>query len=59
MLYSYDLQKGKRVTLEQALVENVKQLRKEQWRAENQAAIDVYHAHVDAYRVFAEGERAF
>jgi antitoxin CcdA len=46
-------------TLEQALVEVLRQRQREQWLAENQAAIDAYNQQVETEGVFSDGLRAF
>jgi antitoxin CcdA len=45
-------------TLEQALVEALRKRMRDQWVAENQAAIEVYNAHVDEQGVFSDGLRS-
>lgn len=46
-------------TLEQALVETIKQRQREQWLAENRTAIVAYNEHVERNGVFSDGLRAF
>jgi antitoxin CcdA len=46
-------------TLEQALVEALRKRQRDQWVAENQAAIEAYNEHVDKQGVFSEGLRSF
>jgi antitoxin CcdA len=46
-------------TLEQALVETIKQRQREQWLAENRTAIAAYNEHVERNGVFSDGLRAF
>ena len=46
-------------TLEQALTEAIRQRARDQWVAENQAAIDAYNEHVDTKGVFSDGLRSF
>jgi antitoxin CcdA len=46
-------------TLEQAFVEARRKRMRDQWVAENQAAIEVYNAHVDGHGVFSDGLRSF
>jgi antitoxin CcdA len=46
-------------TLEQALVEALRKRQRDQWVAENQAAIEAYNEHVDQQGVFSDGLRRF
>lgn len=46
-------------TLEQALAEAIRQRARDQWVAENQAAIEAYNEHVDKQGVFSDGLRSF
>jgi len=46
-------------TLEQALVEVLRKRLRDQWMAENQAAIEAYNRHVDRQGVFSDGLRSF
>jgi antitoxin CcdA len=46
-------------TLEQALVEALRKRQRDQWVAENQAAIEAYNEHVDKQGVFSDGLRSF
>ncbi|MAS40451.1 MAG: acetoacetyl-CoA synthase [Porticoccaceae bacterium] len=46
-------------TLEQALVEALRKRQRDQWVAENQAAIEAYNEHVDKQGVFSDGLRRF
>ncbi|GMU46167.1 MAG: hypothetical protein AMXMBFR26_09490 [Porticoccaceae bacterium] len=46
-------------TLEQALVEALRKRQRDQWMAENQAAIEAYNQHVDRQGVFSDGLRSF
>lgn len=46
-------------TLEQALAEALVAARREQWLAENRAAMGVYNDHVEADGVFSDGLRSF
>lgn len=46
-------------TLEQALVEVLRKRQRDQWVAENQAAIEAYNEHVDKQGVFSDGLRSF
>ncbi|MCC6295484.1 MAG: type II toxin-antitoxin system CcdA family antitoxin [Pseudomonadales bacterium] len=46
-------------TLEQALVEVLRKRLRDQWMAENQAAIEAYNQHVDRQGVFSDGLRSF
>lgn len=54
-----DLKINLSATLEQALVEVLRQRQREQWLAENQAAIDAYNQQVETEGVFSDGLRAF
>jgi len=54
-----DLKINLSATLEQALVEVLRQRQREQWLAENQAAIDAYNQQVEAQGVFSDGLRSF
>ena len=46
-------------TLEQALAEALRQHQREQWLAENQAAIEAYNQQVEAHGTFSDGLRSF
>ena len=46
-------------TLEQALVEVLRQRQRERWLAENRGAIAAYNDHVEKYGDFSEGVRTF
>lgn len=46
-------------TLEQALIEALRKRQRDQWVAENQAAIEAYNEHVDKQGVFSDGLRSF
>lgn len=46
-------------TLEQALVQAVKEKEREQWAAENRNDIDAYNAHFEAQGMFSDGLRSF
>lgn len=46
-------------TLEESLVEKVRQLQQQRWREENRAAVDAYNAHVERDGVFSDGLRRF
>lgn len=46
-------------TLEQALVEALRERQRERWLAENRAAIDAYNEHVERHGVFSDGLRTF
>jgi antitoxin CcdA len=46
-------------TLEQALIEALRKRQRDQWIAENQAAIDAYNEHMDKHGVFSDGLRSF
>ncbi len=46
-------------TLEQALIEALRKRQRDQWIAENQAAIEAYNEHVDKHGVFSDGLRSF
>lgn len=46
-------------TLELALAEALKTRQREQWLAENKAAIGAYNEHVEAHGVFSDGLRSF
>lgn len=54
-----DLKINLSATLEQALVEVLRQRQREQWLAENQAAIDAYNRQVVGHGVFSDGLRFF
>ncbi len=45
--------------LEQALIETLRKRRREQWLAENRAAIAAYNDHVEQHGVFGDGLRTF
>ena len=46
-------------TLEKALAEALRQRRREQWLAENEAAMHAYNQQVEASGVFSDGLRSF
>ena len=46
-------------TLEQALIRELKLIRRRQWRLENREAITAYNDYVDANGVFSDGIRRF
>ncbi len=46
-------------TLEQALIEVLRKRKRDQWVAENKAAIEAYNEHVDKHGVFSDGLRSF
>jgi len=46
-------------TLEQALVEKLKEREREQWRADNREAIKAYNGFVEQHGVFSDGLRNF
>lgn len=46
-------------TLEQALAEALRQHQREQWLAENRAAIEAYNQRVEAHGTFSDGLRSF
>lgn len=46
-------------TLEQALIETLKQRQRAQWLAENKGAIEAYNDHVEKNGVFSDGLRRF
>lgn len=46
-------------TLEQALIEKLRQAQERQWREENRAAIEAYNQHVEKHGVFSDGTRSF
>jgi antitoxin CcdA len=46
-------------TLEQALVEVLKQRQRERWLTENRDAIAAYNDHVEKHGVFSDGVRTF
>jgi antitoxin CcdA len=46
-------------TLEQALIEALRERRREAWRAENRAAIQTYNDRVEKHGVFSDGVRTF
>jgi antitoxin CcdA len=46
-------------TLEQALAEAIRQRARDQWVAENQAAIEAYNEHVDMQGLFSDRLRSF
>jgi antitoxin CcdA len=46
-------------TLEQALVEAVKQNQRKEWLEENRKAINAYNEHVEAHGVFSDDLRSF
>lgn len=46
-------------TLEQALIEALRKRQRDQWVAENQAAIEAYNEHVGKQGAFSDGLRSF
>lgn len=54
-----DLDINLSATLEQALVEAVRQKQRQRWLAENKAAIEAYNEHVETHGVFSDGLRGF
>lgn len=46
-------------TLEQALIEILRKRKRDQWVAENKAAIEAYNEHVDKHGAFSDGLRSF
>jgi antitoxin CcdA len=46
-------------TLEQAVIEIVRQRQRERWLADNREAVDAYNTHVDKYGTFGDGLRSF
>ncbi len=46
-------------TLEQALIDALKKRLRDQWLADNQAAIEAYNEHVEEHGVFSDELRAF
>lgn len=45
--------------LEQALAETLRQRQREQWLAENRAAMDAYNEQVETQGVFSDNQRSF
>lgn len=46
-------------TLEQHLAEIVREVRRQQWLAENKGAIDVYNQRIESQGAFSDGLRQF
>lgn len=46
-------------TLEQALIEAVRQKARDKWVAENKAAMESYNEYVDKHGAFSDGLRSF
>lgn len=46
-------------TLEQALLEKLREARERQWREENRESIAAYNQHVEKHGVFSDGSRSF
>jgi len=46
-------------TLEQALIEKLRQAQQRQWREENRDSIAAYNQHVEKHGVFSDGSRSF
>lgn len=46
-------------TLEQALIEKLRQAQQRQWREENRESIAAYNQHVEKHGVFSDGSRSF
>lgn len=54
-----DLNINLSATLEQALIDMLRQRQREQWLAENRKAISAYNEHVEQHGVFSDGLRTF
>jgi antitoxin CcdA len=54
-----DLNINLSATLEHALAEALRQRQRDQWLAENRAAIDAYNQQVEANGAFSDGLRSF
>jgi len=46
-------------TLEQALIEKLREAQQRQWRKENRESIAAYNQHVEKHGVFSDGSRSF
>ena len=46
-------------TLEQALIEKLREAQQRQWREENRESIAAYNQHVEKQGVFSDGSRSF
>lgn len=46
-------------TLEQALIEMIREKRQEQWKLDNKDSIDAYNEHVEQHGVFSKKSRCF
>lgn len=46
-------------TLEQALIEKLRDAHQRQWREENRESIAAYNQHVEKHGVFSDGSRSF
>jgi antitoxin CcdA len=46
-------------TLEQALIEKLREAQDRQWREENRESIAAYNEHVEKHGVFSDGSRSF
>jgi antitoxin CcdA len=46
-------------TLEQALIEKLREAQQRRWREENREAIVAYNEHVEKHGVFSDGSRSF
>lgn len=46
-------------TLEQALIEKLRETQQRQWREENRESIAAYNQHVEKHGVFSDGSRSF
>lgn len=46
-------------TLEQALIEKLREAQQRQWREENRQSIAAYNEHVEKHGVFSDGSRTF
>jgi antitoxin CcdA len=46
-------------TLEQALMEKLREAQQHQWREENRESIAAYNQHVEKHGVFSDGSRSF
>lgn len=54
-----DLNINLSATLEHALAEVLRQRQREQWLAENRAAIEAYNQQIEANGTFSDGRRSF
>ncbi|HWK50139.1 MAG TPA: type II toxin-antitoxin system CcdA family antitoxin [Steroidobacter sp.] len=46
-------------TLEQALIEKLREAQQRQWREENRESIAAYNQHVEKHGVYSDGSRSF